>query len=117
MSKVNKILKAKFGDDIFIPDISKILYSKSISNINMKGKGLNESDIIEFIFLSHFIGITRESQKKGYIRVPAHALTEEVKNTILEMFPIFQVKTLTDIEYLSVPVKVLSWIKWIKEVT
>ena len=112
---MNKILKAKYGADIFTPDVSKVLYTKSVMNLNSNDRIPVESDILEFLFLSYFLDLCRESPQKGFIRVPIQTLTGTAKTMILEKFPIFQVKTLDEIEYLSVPVKVFTWNKWAKE--
>ena len=60
------------------------------------------------------MGNYKESALKGYIRVPIDDLESHTIDSILLQFPIFQIKSIDEKDYLSVPVQVYTWNKWVK---
>lgn len=112
--KVNKALRRLHGDDIFAPEAAKTMYDKVVIRLNEERGIPPERDILEYLFLLYMMGDYKESALRGYIRVPIGDLESHTIDSILQQFPIFQLKTMEGKEYLSVPIQVYTWNKWIK---
>lgn len=107
-------MRRLYGEDIFAPEAAKTMYDKVVIRLN-KERGIPpEKDILEYLFLLYMIGNYKESALRGYIRVPIDDLKPHTIDSILQQFPIFQLKTMEGKEYLSVPVQVYTWNKWVK---
>lgn len=112
--RVNKALRRLYGEDIFAPEAAKTMYDKVVIRLNEE-RGIHpERDILEYLFLLYMMGNYKESALRGYIRVPIADLETHTIDSVLQQFPIFQLKNIDGKDYLSVPIQVYTWNKWIK---